>query len=146
MSIFGDYPTFSVCLTSPCLCYFPVAVKPSAVQAWLCHGSCSSAPGQVLWAMMAQSPQVSLEVAVPTPPSLAFPELPCQRSLPCLTESCSISSCRQGVVAQLHLCLCLPSPLCQGHPALLPGLGQWGQCAAVGKNYLQLFGSVGGLA
>lgn len=71
----------------------------------------------------AQSTQVSLEMAVPTPHSLAFPELlPARDSFLASLNPAAISSWRQGVVAQLYLCL--PSTPCQGHPAFLPGLGR----------------------
>lgn len=63
----------------------------------------------------AQSTQVSLEMAVPIPHSLAFPELlPARDSFPASLNPAAISCWKQGVVAQLYLYLCLPSTLCQG--------------------------------
>lgn len=134
MSIFGDYPTFSACLISPCLCYFTIAVKPSANASvgspgmglpWLSQ-LCS--PVQVLCgndgtkAGGTKHPGVSGDgCAHPTQPGLSWAS-PCQRFLACLTKPCSNQLLEQGVVAQLYLCL--PSTLCQGDTALFPGLGR----------------------
>lgn len=101
MSIFGDYPTFSACLISPCLCYFTIAVNPSA------NASVGSPGMGLLWlfqlcspeelcrccvGMMAQGrrqkhPGVSGDgCALPTQPGLSWAS-PCQRFLLCLTKS-----------------------------------------------------------
>lgn len=136
MSIFGDYPTFSACLISPCLCYFTIAVNPSANASvgspgmglpWLFQ-LCS--PEELCRCCVGISIQVSLEMAVPSPHSLACPELlPARDSFSASLNPAAGSSWRQGVVAQLYLCLCLPSTLCQRNPALLPDLGRGSVCS-----------------
>lgn len=111
---------------------------PLEVQEWDCRGfSSSAAPRSCAGAVWerwhragGKSIQVSLEMAVPSPHSLACPELlPARDSFSASLNPAAGSSWRQGVVAQLYLCLCLPSTLCQRHPALLPDLGRGSVCS-----------------
>lgn len=73
------------------------------VQEWDCRGFPSSAAlcrccvGMMAQRQEAQSTQVSLEMAVPTPHSLAFPELlPARDSLPASLNPAAISSWSRG--------------------------------------------------